>query len=252
MTGAIRVLLAGESWVSSSTHFKGWDFFSSTVYETGIKYLQKVLDEAGIDFHHLPGHLAATEFPMTIEGLRQYDVVILSDLGANTLLLHPDTWLNGKSVPNRLKLIKEWVSGGGNLVMCGGYYSFSGIYGQAKYYRTPVEEVLPVNIHTFDDRVEAPEGLAPEVVKPDHPIFKGIPAPWPTLLGFNELKLKEDAQLLAKIGEHPLLATRNFGKGKSLIWASDIGPHWCPEPFVTWKGYGLLWLNMLEWLAGRR
>ena len=28
---AIRALLAGESWVSNSTHFKGWDFFSSTV-----------------------------------------------------------------------------------------------------------------------------------------------------------------------------------------------------------------------------
>lgn len=23
----IHVLLAGESWVSNSTHFKGWDFF---------------------------------------------------------------------------------------------------------------------------------------------------------------------------------------------------------------------------------
>jgi uncharacterized membrane protein len=28
---SIRVLLAGESWVSNSTHFKGWDFFSSTL-----------------------------------------------------------------------------------------------------------------------------------------------------------------------------------------------------------------------------
>ena len=38
---AIRALLAGESWVSNSTHFKGWDFFSSTVAETGIGYLQR-------------------------------------------------------------------------------------------------------------------------------------------------------------------------------------------------------------------
>ncbi len=36
----IRVLLAGESWVSNSTHFKGWDFFSSTIYETGVMYLE--------------------------------------------------------------------------------------------------------------------------------------------------------------------------------------------------------------------
>ena len=38
---SIRVLLAGESWVSNSTHYKGWDFFSSTVYETGEEYIRK-------------------------------------------------------------------------------------------------------------------------------------------------------------------------------------------------------------------
>jgi len=26
---SIKVLLAGESWVSNSTHYKGWDFFSN-------------------------------------------------------------------------------------------------------------------------------------------------------------------------------------------------------------------------------
>ncbi len=67
----VRVMLAGESWVSSSTHFKGWDFFASTVYETGINYLQQAMDKAGVDFTHMPGHMAATEFPMTMEGLNR-------------------------------------------------------------------------------------------------------------------------------------------------------------------------------------
>ena len=58
MTTKIRVLLAGESWVSNSTHFKGWDFFSSTVYETGIAFLKKSLEGTHIEFVHLPGHLA--------------------------------------------------------------------------------------------------------------------------------------------------------------------------------------------------
>ena len=247
----IRVLLAGESWVSSSTHVKGWDFFSSTVYETGIHYLQKVMDQAGIDFTHLPGHLAAADFPMSSQELARYDVVILSDLGANTLLLHPDTWLRGKSTPNRLQLIRDWVIDGGALVMCGGYYSFAGIYGGAKYYRTPIEQILPVTIHPFDDRVECPEGVQAELVLPDHPIVAGIEVPWPSLLGYNELVLRPEATLIARIGENPLLATRAIGHGKTLIWASDIGPHWCPEPFVTWDGYGRLWLQSLAWLSGR-
>ncbi|MBW7886151.1 MAG: cytoplasmic protein [Caldilineaceae bacterium] len=244
-----RVLLAGESWVSSSTHFKGWDFFSSTVYETGIHYLQQVMADAAIDFTFLPGHLAATEFPTSQDELDQFDVLILSDLGANTLLLHPDTWLRGKSVPNRLKLINTWVKDGGALMMCGGYYSFAGIYGAAKYYRTPIEEVLPVNIYTFDDRLETPEGATVEIIQPEHPIVRNIPAPWPALLGFNELTLKADADLIATVNGHPLLAVREVGKGKTMAWASDIGPHWCPEPFATWEGYGRLWQQSIAWLS---
>lgn len=248
---AMRVLLAGESWVSNSTHFKGWDFFSSTVYETGIAYLKQVLDGAGVDFTHLPGHLAATDFPTALEEMQRYDVIILSDLGANTLLLPPDVWLRGRSVPNRLKLLAQWVQEGGSLVMCGGYLSFAGIYGAAKFYRTPIEEVLPVSIYPFDDRVEMPEGGRAEVLLPEHPIVRGLAEPWPLLLGLNEATLKPDATLIAKVGEYPLLAVREVGRGRSLVWMSDIGPHWCPEPFVTWEGYGKLWLQALEWLARR-
>lgn len=249
MEKKIRVLLAGESWVSNSTHFKGWDYFSSTVYETGIGFLQKALENSNVDLIHLPGHLAAEQFPFTMEALMDYQVVILSDLGANTLLLPPEVWLHGKSVPNRLNLLRDWVLAGGGLAMCGGYYSFSGIYGGAKYYRTPIEEILPVNIYTFDDRVERPEGLIPEIVADSHAIVQGIPTPWPYLLGFNELQLKPDATLIARVGEYPLLAVRDTGKGRTLAWASDIGPHWCPEPFVNWIGYARFWKQAIEWLA---
>ncbi len=248
---AARVLLAGESWVSNSTHFKGWDFFSSTVYDTGLAYLQAALVAAGVDFTHLPNHLAAEQFPTTPEALARYDVIILSDIGANTLLLHPDTWLRGQPTPNRLKLLREWVKGGGGLAMCGGYYSFAGIYGAAKYYRTPLETVLPVDIFPFDDRVEAPEGAAPAVVDAQHPVVAGLPAAWPALLGYNELTLKPDAQLLATVDAHPLLAVRTVGQGRTLAWASDIGPHWCPEPFATWDGYARLWVQAVAWLAGK-
>jgi uncharacterized membrane protein len=248
----IRVLLVGESWVSSSTHLKGWDFFSSTVYETGVEYLEKALVGAGFDFEHMPSHVAAREFPLIEKDLEDYDVLILSDIGANTLLLHPDTWVKGQATPNRLKLVGEWVRKGGGLAMCGGYYSFAGIYGAAKYYRTPIETILPVSIHCFDDRVEAPQGVSPIVVDGAHPILDGIPAGWPYLLGFNELVLKPDARLLAKVDEYPLLAVRTEGNGRSLAWASDIGPHWCPEVFATWEGYKRLWSQSVEWLAGKR
>ena len=245
----IHVLLAGESWVSNSTHFKGWDFFSSTVYEVGISFLQPALAKAGIELTHLPNHLADSQFPNTYDNLSQYDVVILSDIGSNTLLLHPDTFLKGLPTPNRLVLLEEWVKQGGGLAMCGGYYSFGGIYGAARYHRTPVESALPVTILPRDDRVEIPEGAVPEVVEADHPIVEGIVEPWPYLLGINEILMKPDAELLVTINRFPLLAVRKHGKGRTLAWASDIGPHWCPEKFATWDGYARLWVQAVQWLA---
>ena len=246
-----RVLLAGESWVSSTTHAKGFDLFSSTAYATGLEYLEAALTTAGVAFTHLPNHLADRQFPNTEEGLAQFDVIILSDIGANTLLLHPDTWLHGQPTPNRLRLLKAWVTKGGGLAMCGGYYSFAGIYGAARYARTPIEEILPVNIMPYDDRLETPEGTSPQVVDPQHPIVAGISDPWPLLLGFNELTLKPTATLLAKAGQYPLLAVQTYEQGRTLAWASDIGPHWCPEPFATWDGYARLWSQAVNWLAGR-
>ena len=249
MTTSIKVLLTGESWISQSTHIKGWDFFSSADYQTGIEYLERALVDAGITFTHLPNHLAAAQFPSTREELSRYDVVILSDIGANTLLLHPDTWLHGRPHPNRLRLIADWVRDGGGLVMCGGYYSFQGIYGAARYRGTPVEEVLPVTILPVDDRVEIPEGETPEVVAHHHPIVSGIDGDWPYLLGCNEVMLKADAQLVATLGSYPLLATRQVGQGRTVVWTSDIGPHWCPEVFATWHGYAQLWQQVVQWVA---
>ncbi|NLX11668.1 MAG: cytoplasmic protein [Chloroflexi bacterium] len=248
----LRVLLAGESWITNSTHFKGWDFFSSTAYDTGIAYLQQALSGAGIELEHLPNHLADAQFPNTLAGLEAYDVILLSDIGANTLLLHPDTWLRGQPTPNRLRLLQEWVEQGGGLGMCGGYYSFAGIYGAAKYHRTPVEAVLPVEILPYDDRLETPEGAQPQVEDAAHPMLADIPAHWPHLLGFNTLTLKDAAHLLATINGYPLLAVRDVARGRTLAWASDIGPHWCPEPFATWPGYARLWVQAVEWLAGCR
>ena len=139
-------------------------------------------------------------------------------------------------------------------MMVGGYYSFQGINAGARYRGTPVEDVLPVTILPWDDRVEVPEGFRPEMRGPAaHPILDGLGAAWPMLLGYNEVALKEGAELLLKVpddaGGHPLLATGAYGKGRAIAWTSDIGPHWCPPGFVSWAGYGRLWQQCLSWLT---
>ena len=44
-----KVLLAGESWMSYTTHVKGFDSFYTSVYETGEKWLVAALEKGGYE-----------------------------------------------------------------------------------------------------------------------------------------------------------------------------------------------------------
>jgi uncharacterized membrane protein len=245
-----QVLIVGESWTSQATHIKGFDHFSSSSYHEGVGPLRDVLTAAGAGVTHIPAHAVASELPDTLDGLRAYDVIILSDIGADTILLRPETFIEGRQTVNRLSLLKEWVLAGGGLAMAGGYLSFQGIGGRARYHRTAVEDVLPCTIDPWDDRVEVPEGLSASVVG-SHPIVAGVESSWPPLLGYNRVTLRDDATLLAEYDGDPMLAIREVEAGRTLIWTSDIGPHWCPEPFLTWPGYAALWYQAILWLDGQ-
>lgn len=256
MPDRTKVLLVGESWMTSATHYKGWDQFSSTTFHLGAEPLVEALADSEFDLTYMPAHEAATSFPLTLEGLQAYRTLILSDIGANTILLHPDVWLHSKRIPNRLKLIRSYVEAGGGLLKVGGYLSYQGINGTARFRGTPVADVLPVEIHAYDDRIELPEGFQPEIVgSEDHPILAGLGRDWPPLLGVNEVRLKPGgADLLARLpeeeGGHPLLVCGTYGAGRVVAWTSDIGPHWLPPEFAGWPGYARLWRQTLGWLAG--
>jgi uncharacterized membrane protein len=250
-----KILLAGESWVSTASHIKGFDQFATVTYHTGADELLKALKQTAFDVTFMPAHEAQRDFPQSMEALSQYDAVVLSDLGSNTLLLHPDTWIHSKTTPNRLRLLRDYVRGGGGLLMFGGYYSFQGINGGARYHRTPVEDVLPVTCLPNDDRVEVPEGFTPVPTGTDHAILQGLDGAWPVLLGFNEVKVKDGAEVLATVssdyGSLPLLVTGRYGEGRTIAWTSDVGPHWLPQPFIAWPGYKTLFANMLDWATSK-
>lgn len=78
--------------------------------------------------------------PKTIEDLQQFDLFLLSDLSSLTL---------GRE---QMELYRRWVQDfGGGFVMLGGENS----YGVGGYYRTPVEQMLPVRME-HDDRQDVP------------------------------------------------------------------------------------------------
>lgn len=248
----VKVLLAGESWVSAVIDHKGFDPFPHTQVEIGCAKLLEVLFEAGHEVTHLRSHDVAEFFPQSLKELNEYDVVLLSDVGSNTLLLHPDTFAKGRPTPNRLKLLREWVeTHGGGLMMAGGYLSFQGFEGKANYHRTPIEEILPVNIEPTDDRVETPEGVNARVVATEHPVVAGLDQDWPILLGYQRTELKSDAMELASVDGEVMLAVRESGAGRTLAFTSDISPHWAPDEFMDWAGYGVLFDHCVRWLAGQ-
>ncbi len=246
----LRTLIAGESWTVHSIHQKGFDSFTTTEYAEGVQWLKQALEQAGWDVTFQPSHVAARAFPQTAEELAAYDCVILSDIGANTLLLHPDTFVRSTAMPNRLEAMRDYVAAGGGLVMVGGYLTFQGIDAKAQYAGTAIEEALPVHLSRHDDRAETPQGIVPETVDASHPITAGLGDDWPMLLGYNRVAAKPGCAVLAKVGDDPLIVAGAFGRGRAVAFTSDCGPHWAPPPFVEWSGYKRLWSQIAGWAGG--
>lgn len=245
-----RVLLAGESWTVGITHLKGYDQLHQATFEIGCEDFLAALRSAGHQVTHLLHHDVPAQFPLSTEELDEYDVVILSDIGSNSLLLHPDVAVHSKRRPNRLAVLAQWVRDGGGLFMAGGYLSFQGFQAQANYFDTPIEEILPVNLLPYDDRLEAPEGVEPALTKVQHPITKGFDAIWPAILGQHKLTAKDDAEVLAEANGRPLLTARAVGAGRTVAFGTDIAPHWATPEFLAWEQYGLLCDRIVRWAAG--
>ena len=260
-----KILFAGESWMTSTTHVKGFDTFYTSTYEEGVGYIREAIIEAGYEFSYLPNHVALNSFPYTSEELKQYACVILSDIGSNTLLLPDATFAKGEVRPNRCQAIKEYVENyalhdrqfrdikeyvenGGAFIMIGGYMSFTGIDAKARYGVTAIKDILPVKCLETDDREEHSEGVIP-IVTSDHDALRGLPKEWPHFLGYNKTIPIEGCEVPVTINGDPLIAFGSFGKGKSAVFTSDCAPHWGTPAFVKWDYYNKLWKGIIDYIT---
>ncbi len=243
-----KVLFGGESWTSFTTHVKGFDTFTTSVYEEGIEYIAKSIEKAGYDLVYMPGHKVAEKFPFTVEELSDYACVILSDIGSNTLLLSDKTFKDGEKCNNRCQSIADYVKNGGAFLMIGGYLSFSGIDNKARYGQTALADILPVTCINGDDREEHPEGITPKV-QMSHPAISDLSPKWPHFLGYNKVLPKEGCPVPVTIDDDPLIAFGEFGKGKTAVFTSDCAPHWGPKEFLSWDGYDILWKGILDYIT---
>ena len=246
-----RVLIAGESWMPTSTHVQGVAAVRVHSYVEGVGPLRDALTSRGHDVTHMPAHLVPTQFPGTAEALSQFDVVVLSDIGANSLQLAPGVFDQFRAGEDRLVALRDWVNAGGSLMMIGGYLSFSGFQARAAFRQTAIAEVLPVTMLAEDDRVETPAGIVPTVVDAAHPALGNAGDSWPALLGYNRVVAKDGAVVPATINGDPLVAAGEYGAGRSIVFTSDCSPHWAPPEFCEqWPGYTDLFDGLIRWVAG--
>ncbi len=246
----IKVFYCGDEVTLITTYVKGMSSWTDGVVHSEAGHLRDALtSDPDIDLTYVPTHRVQREFPMPDEILK-YDVVIFSDVGTDTVIMYEDRFLHCPMGKDRLGGMKKFVEKGGGLAGVGGWVSFGGMFGMAKWHNTVVEEILPVTCFPYDDRVELSEGMTPEIIVEDHPFFEGVDFKNAPVLfsGYNQVVLKEDATLLAKYKDDPIIATGQFGKGRTMILASDPAPHW-GRGMVEWEGYTKFWLNVVKWLA---
>ena len=255
----IRILYAGDSWftaasLSVASSFS-YDLRGASMDNSAEKILESWRRNPRYEVSYIPGWDVVSKYPETPEALSRYDVLILSDIDSDSIVLYPvERSTRVPMGPNRLKSIREYVRLGGSLLMIGGYSSFVGRQNVGNYRGTPVEEVLPVDcLAVNDDRVETPEGVQAKALVRSHPVLRGIRF-GPELLfsGYNKVKAKSNARVLAVIREtgDPLIAVGRYGKGRTMVFTSDIAPHW-GAGFQTWEFGGQFLDQTLEWLAAR-
>lgn len=246
-----KVLVVGESWFTYSVHQKGFDSFTTSEYTEGGGDFLAALRRAGHEVSYVPSHKIHTDFPTSLDTLRSNaDVVVVSDVGANTFQLAPDTFSRSLATVDKSELLRRFVDSGGGLLMIGGYLTFTGIDAKGRWGRSPLAAALPVTLLDRDDRVELPSGTEPRCTDPGHPVAEGLATTWPPLLGLNEVVAKPGSCVIARCADHPLLVTGTYGSGRSAAFTSDIAPHWAPPEFVAWPGYQQLFDRLVRFLAG--
>jgi len=222
------------------------------------------LEKGGeIQVTQMPSWEVYSSFPRQLEDLRRYQVVVIEEVEADIFYFYPefyspDAWTSPKTIvlPNRLELIRQFVEGGGGLLMVGGWLSFQGRFGHGVWHGTPVEDALPVVFQATDDRVETPHGALVSVKDREHPLMRDIPwGTFPPLLGYNRATARARARVLATVrstrtaAEDPLIAVWEYGRGRAMVFSSDTTPHWGVN-FMKWPGYHPFWRQAVTWLAG--
>lgn len=178
-------------------------------------YLSGILKYAGFSATHLWNQKLS---PKVLK--KKFSVIILSDYSSRNI---------SKTCSFQ---IQEQVLDGCGLLMIGGWSSFRGRDGH--YENTLIEEMLPVKCLSRDDRHNLASGAFLLKRKSAADILRGIlMKPAPFIVGYNEVRMKKNAELILELKENasgrtrPLLVTGRYGRARTAAFMTDAAPHWC-------------------------
>ncbi len=191
-----------------------------------------------------------------VKNLFEFDLFILENFAYWRFNL-PVTYLQN---------LKRFVAQGGALLVIGGSNAFT----KGGYHGTPLEETLPVSL--WPDAEDFQPGLyQPKVAAPDNPLLQLGASPaetkalWdalPPLDGFSRFTtVKPGASVLlshptektASGQPLPIVAVREFGKGKVMMVGTDSTWRWKLGGGQNWRissFYGRFWSRAVQYLTG--
>jgi len=158
--------------------------------------------------------------------------------------------INGLSFKRgrRQELLEAYVRNGGSILFLGGRYAMG-----LEYHGQPFEKCAPVRFKGSVDLKHVPEGLVlapgPETTSQG---FGDLP--WnesPRNFWHHEYLPRQDAQVLLKAGDEPLLIVGEYGKGRVAVFAGSVMGDSPPGalPFWEWRGWPVVLSRTVQWLA---
>ncbi len=203
--------------------------------------------------------LSLIPFPATeifVKNLFQFDLFILENFAYDRFNL-PTSYLQN---------LKSFVAQGGALLIVGGENAFT----KGGYRGTPLEETFPVSLLPEQDDFVA-ELFKPTVAAADHPFLalgdtpQETAALWnslPPLDGyarFSDVKPGSDVLLAHPTDKtvsgrpQPVLAVREFGRGKVMLVGTDSTWRWKLAGGRDWRlasFYARFWSRAVQYLTG--
>ena len=191
-----------------------------------------------------------------VQNLNQFDLFILENFSYSRFHLPPAY----------LESLKQFVANGGGLLVIGGENAF----GSGGYRGSPVEEMLPVTLAGTAPDFTAGLFQAKPTAK-THPLVRLYDTPeasqaaWdalPPLDGFARFaSVKPGATVLAVDPQEktsdgqplPVLAIRDYGRGKVMLASSDSTWRWKLGAAADWRigaFYARFWTKAVQYLTG--